>query len=129
MSSADKKSEHVKAKQKPIQKCHEESKHYSLKQSSHLPLNFDRMFASSLFILFISASLLLPEIKRTYIRIQCLKQLFVNPKLLSTQPCCMNIKTSGGIIATPLPIAALGLDEGKHHRGNFSIALLGNLRS
>lgn len=100
MSTADRKSEHVKANQKPIQKCHEESKHYSLKQSSHLPLNFDRMFASSLFILFISASLLLPAIKRTYIRIQCL-QPSANPKLLYTQPCCMNIQTSGGITALP----------------------------
>ena len=47
---------------------------HSLVPPGHLPLNFDRMFASSLFILFISASLLLPETKRTDIRIQCFGQ-------------------------------------------------------
>lgn len=58
------------------------------------------MFASSLFILFISASLLLPEMKRTLIRTQSFGQPSATRSIFSPKHkhIFVNIQTSGEVI-------------------------------
>lgn len=74
------------------------------------------MFANSLFILFISASLLLPEIKRTDIKILSFGEpsatLSFSPPNYAVRTCKHQEK---------LLVSLLGLNEGKHRRGNLSI--------